>query len=134
MTILQSHKEVIDASQKEVFLFLSDFNNFKALLPPQVEGWESSNESCRFTVKGLATISLKIDKKTPYSKIVVISENRSPIDFSLTYMIQEKSEENCFFLIEFSGEMNSFMEMMVRKPLQNFINELAFKLKEYYQK
>lgn len=133
MLTIQSHKEPIKASAEEVFNFLSDFNNFKSLLPQQVEGWQSTTDTCSFTVKGLASIALKITEKKPFEKITINAVDGTPLDFTMLFIIDKKSDASCYFMIDFLAEANSFMTMMVSKPLQNFVNVLAQKLRERYE-
>ena len=47
-----------------------------------------------------------------------------------------EGEENgqSHFQIVFLAELNSIMAMMATKPLTNFVNILAQKLREYYEK
>ncbi len=46
-----------------VYNFLTDFNNFKDLMPEQITNWKSSNDSCSFTIQGMASISLTFAEK-----------------------------------------------------------------------
>ena len=67
-----SEIETLNASQKQVFEFLSDFNNFEKLMPEQVTNWISDNETCSFNIQGMAAISLKYSRKEPYHLVEVL--------------------------------------------------------------
>jgi len=133
MVTLQSNIEKINASATEVYEFLSNFNNFKNLVPEQVENWQSDEDSCSFTLKGLATLGLKIIEKVPSHKIVIASDGQAPVDFTMIFNIKESETDNCSFHIDFLADMNNLMAMMVKTPLQNFVDALAKKLRLYYE-
>jgi carbon monoxide dehydrogenase subunit G len=129
MTRLQSDKVVVNKTAKEVFEFLSDFNNYKRLMPDQVTDWESTTDECSFTIKGMAALGMKMKEKTPNSSVVIERNGKAPFDFTLTCSIvdrQEQSEVQLFF----DADLNPMLKMMASKPLTNFLNLLAAKVKE----
>jgi len=132
MTIIESKTENISAAQEVIFKFLNDFNNFNELLPKQVENWQSNQKNCSFSISGMPHIGLIINEAFEFDKITIISDEKSPLNFTMIYHIQKIDETNSTFKVEFIAEMNSFMLMMVKSPLQNFVNTLAEKLKLYY--
>ena len=60
MTDFISDKVKINRPATEIFKFLSDFNNFEKLLPEQVINWQTSGNTCSFTIKGMADIALSM--------------------------------------------------------------------------
>jgi carbon monoxide dehydrogenase subunit G len=129
MTRLESEKVTINKPAKEIFDFLSDFNNFKKLMPEQVVDWKSTQDECTFTIKGMATLGMKIVEKTPNSFIKVIKNGSAPFDFTLSCMIDDLQNQ-CAVQLAFDAELNMMMKMMASKPLTNFLNILVNKLKE----
>src|SRR5882724_4790864 len=93
MTRIESDKTTITKSAKEVFDFLSDFNNFQKLMPEQVVDWKSTTDECTFTIKGMATLGMKIVEKTPNSLIKVIKNGSAPFDFTLSCMIDDLQDQ-----------------------------------------
>jgi len=134
MTTIESNKEIIHARDEEIFGFLGNMNHFGELMPEQIENWKSDADSCSFRVSGMADIALKIIEREPFKKIVVSSDGNTPVSFTMVMHIIAQSEADSEFQIVFLSDMNSFMAMMVTKPLTNFVNTLAQKLKEYYNK
>ena len=132
MTTIESHKEIINAKDETVFGFLGNMNHFGELMPEQIENWKSDADSCSFRVSGMADIALRIIERVPNSKIVVSSDGNTPVNFTMVMHITATSEATSEFQIVFLSDMNSFMAMMVTKPLTNFVNTLALKLREYY--
>ncbi|HEX8514870.1 MAG TPA: SRPBCC family protein [Bacteroidia bacterium] len=130
LTKLESDKVEINNSAENIFNYLSDFRNFEKLMPPQVTNWESTPEECSFTINGMATIGMKIIDKTPNSLITISSNGKVPFDFKLFVVIEDKGGNNCVGQLKFESEMNMMLKMMVEKPLGNFFNMLAQKMKD----
>ncbi len=130
MTIIESEKVEINNSAEKVFNYLSDFNNFEKLMPSQVTNWTSTNEECSFTINGMATIGMKIIEKTPHTKITITSNGKVPFEFKLYVLLAEVDANNCIGQLTFESELNMMMKMMVEKPLGNFFNMLAQKMKD----
>ena len=129
MTRIESDKTTIDKSAKEVYDFLSDFNNFQKLMPEQVVDWKSTIDECTFTIKGMATLGMKIVEKTPNSLIRVEKNGSAPFDFTLICMIEDL-QNRCEVQLAFDADLNPMMKMMASKPLTNFLNILVSKLKQ----
>ena len=130
MTKIESEKVEINNSAENIFNCLSDFNNFQKLMPPQVTNWTSTSEDCSFTINGMATIGMKIIDKTPFTKITISSNGKVPFEFKLFVLLTETGANSCAGQLVFESELNMMMKMMVEKPLGNFFNMLAQKMKD----
>ena len=130
MTRIESDVAMINKSQEKIFNFLSDMNNLGKLMPEQVVNWKSDNDSCTFTIQGMADISLKITDRIPSSKIIMASNDKTPLNFTLECEISQVKEKQACGRIIINAELNAMMEIMAKNPLQNFVNMLAGKLKD----
>ena len=130
VTKIESEKVEVNNSAENIFNYLSDFNNFQKLMPPQVTNWTSTTEDCSFTINGLATIGMKIIDKAPFTKITISSNGKVPFEFKLFVLITETGANSCVGQLVFESELNMMMKMMVEKPLTNFFNMLAQKMKD----
>ena len=113
----------VNKSQEDLYHFLSDFNNFEQLMPENTDKFELTENGFLFALKGMPTIKLKLQEKVPFSKIVLASASEQ-FPFTLTANIQDtngKASTN----FEFQGKFNPMISMMVKKPLQKFINTLS---------
>src|SRR5436190_23441561 len=90
MTRLESESTSINRKPAEVFAFLSDFNNFQTLMPEQVVDWQSTPGECSFTIKGMATLGMKMLEKNPYQLVKITSHGKVPFNFFLRCEIQEQ--------------------------------------------
>lgn len=110
-----------------------DMNNFKELFPEEkVEKWEATPDSCSCKVKSMGTIELKRVASTPNSLIYLDSFGKTPFKFTLNLFLKESENNKCLAHLEFDGEINPFMKMMLEKPLTSFFNKLVLKLSEKY--
>ena len=129
MTRLESDIVTVNKPAKEVFAFLSDFNNYKRLMPEQVSDWESTADQCSFTIKGMGSLGMKIKERIPDTSVVIEKNGKAPFDFLLSCTISPKQDQSDVQLF-FDADLNPMMKMMASKPLTNFLNLLASKLKE----
>lgn len=127
---IESEKSDINKPASEIFSFLSNFNNFQKLMPEQVTNWQSTENDCTFTIKGMATIGMKIDEKIPNSLIKISSHGKVPFTFNLNVQLTETSPTQTTGQLIFDADLNPMMAMMVEKPLRNFFNILAAKMKD----
>ena len=124
MTNIQSETVQINSSAEKLFNFLSDFNNIEKLMPSSITDWESNAEGGSFTIKGMANIGLKIDEKTPFTKVKMI-RTKAPFDLNLNCNINNVGAEASTLQITLEADLNPMMKMMAETPLRNFINILA---------
>jgi hypothetical protein len=115
----------VNISDNQLFEKLTAIENFKKIMPENISKFEIiDNETLIFSLKGMPAIKLIIDERNSPSKIVM-KYSESKIIFSLTANIQKIDNDNCSFELEFNGDLNPMIQMMVKSPLQSFINDLS---------
>jgi hypothetical protein len=129
-----SEKVSVTAKQEKVAKFLRDSKHLIHLLPQdQISDWKASDSDCSFKVQGGVTISLVQDGSEGNEKIFMKSGEKSPFPFKLTIHITEKNEQSEGY-IQFDGELNVFLKMMVEKPLTALFNIMSKNLKDHFEK
>ena len=114
-----------ELSAKDLFRKLSVVKNFEKIMPNNISKFDVlSSDSFIFGIKGMPTFQLKIIEKIESEKIILKSLE-SKIDFYLEGHIKEVNDKITQFHIEFKGQLNPMMEIMVKTPLQTFINDLS---------
>ena len=121
---LKSDSIISQKSQKELFEFLTDLNNFEQLMPENTQKFEVDGESFIFGLKGMPEIRLVLKERTEYNQIILGAAS-SKLPFTLTVDIEEIDESMCEATFDFEGSFNPMMAMMIKKPLQKFINTLS---------
>ena len=133
MTKIESYPTDIQAPASDIFAYLSDFNNFEKLMPPQITNWQSTTDSCSFTIQNMATLAMRIKERTEPTRLVITSEDPSPFPFDLICELEVLSENSCRSTIRFHADMNPILAMMAKNPLQNFVNLLNEQLKKSFE-
>jgi hypothetical protein len=131
---IESEITAIQRPVAPIFDFLSDFNNFSSLMPEQVINWQATADHCSFEIKGLATLGMRIIERVPESKVVMQSEGKLPFNFLLNANLFKINEYSSNVQLVLDADMNPFISIMAEKPLANFVNVLAEKLREVMEK
>lgn len=122
---LESPKTTINKSAQETFDFLSDVKNFEKLMPENISKFEVlEDDTFLFALKGMPEIVLKKKETIPPHKIVLGAAG-GKLDFSLTANITEVSENESTVGLSFEGEFNAMMAMMIKGPINKFIETLV---------
>jgi len=129
---LESPKIQLNKTQQEVFDFLVKVENFEKIMPDSIEKFENLDEdSFLFQLKGMPVLKLVLKEKTASSQIVLGAKS-DKLPFKLTANIHEVSETSSEMQLLFEGEFNAMMSMMIKSPIQKFINNLAENLQKLY--
>ncbi len=124
---LESPKSTVDKSQKELFEFLTNLENFKSILPDSLEEFSVRDDSFKFQLKGMPAIRLAFVEKQEF-EIIKLKATSDSFPVYLTCRIIPISETQSEAQLFFDGEVNAMMAMMLKKPLQNLLNDLAGKM------
>jgi carbon monoxide dehydrogenase subunit G len=130
--ILTGDKVSVGANRSNIIEFLTKPSNLEHLLPmDKVKDFISDESSCSFKVQGGFIISLVQDGNEE-SKVFLKSGEKSPFPFKLTIHLVEQEESITEGHIEFDGEVNAFLKMMVEKPLLSLFNYMSNKLGKHF--
>ncbi len=126
MSKIESKTGKLNLSDEKIFKFLSDFNNFQSLIPAdKVKNWESTAESCSFTIDGIGDAGMRIIEKTPFSLIKVTSEGKTPISFLFWIQLKKIDDINTAVRLIIEPQVNPIMMTMVKGPLQSLVDMLV---------
>lgn len=129
MTEINSKTSSISKSASDLFNQLINFQSFGSMMPDSVQKFEADETSFLFQLKGIPEVRLVLDKKEEPTLIQFKSAS-SKLDFTLRCIIMPKENNTCDAKFEFNANFNMMLKMMVERPLTNFIENLADKLKE----
>jgi hypothetical protein len=122
---LESPKVTVQKSAQELFDLLSDVKNFEKLMPDNIAKFEVIGEDAFiFGLKGMPEIKLKMKEKTAPSKIVLGAAS-DKLPFTLVSNIESVSDASSTVKLDFEGEFNPMMAMMIKGPIGKFIETLA---------
>ncbi|MEN8186910.1 MAG: SRPBCC family protein [Bacteroidota bacterium] len=121
---LESPKVTVQKSNKEIFDFLSNTENFEKIMPENIDKFEAGENTFKFALKGMPELRLNVEEQESPKKLVLGSAS-DKLPFTLTANIEENSETSSNVQLVFDGKINPMMAMMVKKPLQKFLNALS---------
>ncbi|MDB4121295.1 SRPBCC family protein [Algibacter sp.] len=122
---LESPTISVSKSPEDVFNFLADIKNFKSLMPENISKFEVLDEDkFLFALKGMPEIILKKKEVIPPNKIVLGAAG-GKLDFSLIANITEVNATTSEVKLDFTGDFNPMMAMMIKGPISKFIETLA---------
>ncbi|HSD07854.1 SRPBCC family protein [Flavobacterium sp.] len=122
---LESPKVTVEKSAQQLFDLLTDVKNFEKLMPDNIAKFEITGEDAFiFGLKGMPEIKLKMKDKVAPNK-VVLGAASDKVPFTLIANIDALSEQSSAVKLNFEGEFNAMMAMMVKGPISKFIETLA---------
>ena len=122
---LNSNSTHLNISDTTLFEKLCTIENFKLIMPENISKFEILDQSTLiFSLKGMPPIKLIFGEKHSPS-LITLNSSESKINFSLSAHIKKIDENSCEFSLEFNGDLNPMIQMMVKTPLQSFINDLS---------
>lgn len=125
---LESPKVIVEKSQQELFDFLSDIKNFKSLMPENISKFELlDDDKFLFALKGMPEIILQ-KKEIEAPNKIILGAAGGKIDFSLTGNIEELEDQKSEVQLSFNGNFNPMMAMMIKGPINKFIETLAINI------
>jgi hypothetical protein len=123
--ILNSDTASVNKSATAMCAYLADAKNFEHIMPENISKFEMIRENgFLFALSGMPEIALEVKEVDSPNK-VVLGAISDKIPFNLTADIVAVDDENCTVDLEFTGQFNMMMKMMVKGPVSKFINTLS---------
>jgi carbon monoxide dehydrogenase subunit G len=122
----------LGSSDEKIYNFLTNFNNFKHLIPAgKVKNWYSDETSCRFTIDLIEETGVKIIEKVPFSLIKFASIDESKYNFLFWVQLKKVDSEDTRIKLTMDVKLNPMMVVMTKKPLQEFLDKVVDQLVKY---
>ncbi|TDQ30774.1 SRPBCC family protein [Zeaxanthinibacter enoshimensis] len=120
----------VNKSAKELYDFLTKLENFEQIMPQNLDKFQLINEDrFLFGLKGMPEIVLERKEQLPDQKLVLGAAS-DKLPFTLTAHIAAKEADKSEISLDFDGEFNAMMAMMIKGPITNFLNTLSKNLGE----
>jgi len=114
--------------------FLSDMQNFRQIMPEQIEDWNADEMSCSFFIKNLGKLGMIKGEVVEMQKFEFPSSESSKVNFTLYFYFQHIGNGNSEGFFELKADMNPMIVMMAHRPLTNFVNILTENFQAYISK
>jgi carbon monoxide dehydrogenase subunit G len=126
MIKLESKIGKINSSEETAYKFLSSFDNFKKFIPAdKIQNWESTEDSCHFTIDGIGETGMRIIEKEPFKSIKIAGEESGKIDFNFWIQLKQVAENDTRIRLTIQAQISPMYQIIVKKPLQTFLDTLV---------
>jgi len=127
---LESPKQIIDKSPKDVYDFLNDLKNFEKIMPENMSKFELLGEnSFVFALSGMPDVALQKKESSVPNKLILEAAG-GKLDFNLFVDITKEGENSSKVQFLFNGDFNAMIAMMVKGPISKLIETWANNLPE----
>lgn len=119
---LESSIATVAKPVEEVYEKLTQASTYELLMPEEASFRIINEKHFSFKLGGMPEIPLKLARQTPNTQIVMTADGGS-VPFELHAYLEEIDEKTKIQLV-FEGNINPMMQMMVKKPLTQFLEAL----------
>lgn len=132
MTKFESEVKQVNHSNENVYKFISNFNNFESLIPQdKIKDWQSTEDTCKFSVEGIGDAGLKIVEKEEFTTVKYSTDGKVPFNFFLWIQLKQLTETDTRVKLTIKADLNPMMKMMVGKHVKKFLNMLGDAIANY---
>ncbi|MEE1118417.1 MAG: hypothetical protein U0K90_00650, partial [Bacteroidales bacterium] len=112
-----------------VYEYLADFTHFSMVANDKIENFKATQDRCSFTIKGMTDMGLKIISRMPNESITISNDtdvpSSMPLNFLIIFEFERVEPYVTKVIVKMELDANPMIAMMVKKPLEKFVNSLA---------
>ncbi len=119
---------VIPYSSKKLYSHIIDIDNYEQILKDEIRSFDKVSEN-EFKIKigNMPGINLLLSE-LPENNEVKLYSNDSNLNFYILIKIDAIESNSSKIKVQFVGNFSSMIEMMIKKPLNAFIDSLKNKI------
>lgn len=129
MVKIESKKVEIKRNVEFVYEYLADFTHFSMVANDKIENFKATQDRCSFTIKGMTDMGLKIISRMPNESITISNDtdvpSSMPLNFLIIFEFKRVEPYVSRVVVKMELDANPMIAMMVKKPLEKFVNSLA---------
>lgn len=126
MLKLESQIKTLKVPEETVYRMLSDFRNFDRMAHDQeIEGWQSTQDNCRFRVKYMGNVGIRIVDRRQFDTIKMEGEGNVPFRFTFWIQLKQLDYYDTKMRLTMHARLNFILKLFMKRSLKKFINELA---------
>lgn len=127
MLTLKSQEFALEAPLEQVLQFFSETQNYKLILPEnQIADFQST--PTQFSFKAAGQIHLTLEKQEANAEMLHFKgASSNPFAFDLFVRMQQVQNTTKGY-IEIKADVNMMLKMLIEKPLQKLLAEMAHNL------
>ena len=129
MEIIRETKPLLYSSNK-IYDYVIKIDNYEAILGDEIRNFEKLNEN-QFKIKigSMPNICLELVEDKVNCCVKLIS-NDSNLNFKILISINSIDKKSSVVNVKFDGKFSSMIEMMIKNPLEKFIDSLRNKIED----
>ena len=99
------------------------------LMPEQITDWQADSETCRFLIKGMGHVQLRMSEMKTGESVSYVPLGKMPFPYALRFMMHESDASRGEVRVVMDADLsNPLMAMMAQRPLQNLVEAMASRL------
>ncbi len=132
LSYFESRSGKLTCSSEDVYAFVTDVRNFERFVTQgTISNWLANRESCSFNVAMIGTVSLRLDEKEMFSKVVYKGDALKKNDFKLVLDIGNSAKNTAEVKVSLNADLNPMLKMMASKPIVQFLEMLVNEMEKF---
>jgi hypothetical protein len=127
---ISKQTNILQFSSSKIYDFIINIDNYKTILGDEISDFEKlSVNEFKIKIGSMPKISLELVENRPSSSVKLLS-NDSNLNFQICITIDSIDNNRSVVYVKFEGKFSTMIEMMIKNPLEKFINSLKNKVEE----
>ena len=119
---------LIPYSSEKLYSHIIDIDNYEQILKDEIRSFDKiSDNEFKIKIGNMPGINLLLNE-LPENNEVKLSSNDSNLNFYILIKIDAIESNSSKIKVQFVGNFSSMIEMMIKKPLNAFIDSLKNKI------
>ena len=127
---ISKQTNILQFSSLKIYDFIINIDNYKTILGDEISDFEKlSVNEFKIKIGSMPKISLELVENRPSSSVKLVS-NDSNLKFQICITVDSVDNNSSVVYVKFEGKFSTMIEMMIKNPLEKFINSLKNKVEE----
>jgi len=127
---ISKQTNILQFSSLKIYDFIINIDNYKTILGDEISDFEKlSVNQFKIKIGSMPKISLELVENRPSSSVKLLS-NDSNLNFQICITVDSVDKNSSVVYVKFEGKFSTMIEMMIKNPLEKFINSLKNKVEE----
>ena len=127
---INKQTNILQFSSSKIYDFIINIDNYKTILGDEISDFEKlSVNKFKIKIGNMPKISLELVENRPSSSVKLLS-NDSNLNFKICITVDSIDNNSSVVYVKFEGKFSTMIEMMIKNPLEKFINSLKNKVEE----
>ena len=127
---ISKQTNILQFSSLKIYDFIINIDNYKTILGDEINDFEKlSVNEFKIKIGSMPKISLELVENRPSSSVKLLS-NDSNLNFQIYITVDSVDNNSSVVYVKFEGKFSTMIEMMIKNPLEKFINSLKNKVEE----